>query len=329
MRGGAAGSLRRVALRTCYEDVDACLCSQQHSGGHGGGAVQLQPHHVRQVPAGGGAARRGGALALAGGRCWRRQGGAAAAAQQAAAPGASRPPPPGCHSPPSGCRSRLPARHLAHRLPPPGDVLQLLRVEADAALAPDDGDGRGHGAVLPHHCLHLLRRGQVLGVGHACGAQARGARGVRRQELQRGGRPQREAWQPRRLSRGAGPVGGRAGGHSPWLMIVLSSATTAWPDARARCTSGRTLSCSEAAEAACGGATGAAGRGLPWRVAPLPAGQQAEQSAGQGEAFIGSVVAFGLLGSSGATLHVPPTHLLRQAGRALSICHAQVPRQAF
>lgn len=36
----------------------------------------------------------------------------------------------------------------------------------------------------------------------------------------------------------------------PWLMMVLSSATTALPDARARCTSGRTLRFKDA-DAAC------------------------------------------------------------------------------
>ncbi len=36
----------------------------------------------------------------------------------------------------------------------------------------------------------------------------------------------------------------------PWLMMVLSSATTALPDARARCTSGRILRL-KGADAAC------------------------------------------------------------------------------
>lgn len=78
----------------------------------------------------------------------------------------------------------------------------------DAAAPLDDGNGGGHSAAGPHHRLHFQRRCQILRVGHACGQAAGG-----------------HAWWEA-ADEGCAPLSPDLD-RAPWLMMVLSSATTA------------------------------------------------------------------------------------------------------
>ena len=58
---------------------------------------------------------------------------------------------------------------LGDRLPLLAEVLYLILAEACLEAAADDGDGRGHCAVVAYGLLHAQGRLHVLRIGHAVG----------------------------------------------------------------------------------------------------------------------------------------------------------------